>query len=103
MSFRRIYILLKNELVHGPKNFIFLFALVMPILLTLIVSLLFGTIFSGKPRLGIVDPSGSAFGQIMADADYLLVNQYESVDSLRSATERGGVDMGVVINTILKQ
>ena len=97
MSFRRIFILLKNELFHGPKNFIFLFALVMPILLTLIVSLLFGTIFSGKPRLGIVDPTGSSFGQIMIEADYLLVNQYADAEQLRSATERGGVDMGVVI------
>ncbi|MCB0017729.1 MAG: ABC transporter permease [Anaerolineales bacterium] len=97
MSLRRIFVLLKNELFYGSKNVIFVMALVVPILFTIIVSLLFGTIFSGKPRLGLVDPAGSQFGQIVQEADYLLITTYADATELRDATERGAVDMGLVI------
>lgn len=97
MSLRRIFVLLKNELFYGSKNVIFVMAIVVPIVFTLIVSLLFGTIFSGKPRLGLVDPAGSQFGQIVQEADYLLITTYENAAELRDATKRGAVDMGLVI------
>jgi ABC-2 type transport system permease protein len=97
MSLRRVFVLLKNELFYGSKNVIFVMALVAPILFTLVISLLFGTIFTGKPRLGLVDSTGSQFGQLVQEADYLLISTYADTTDLRAATERGAVDMGLVV------
>ena len=59
MSARRVAILLKRELLQGPKSFIFLWAIVLPVLMSLVLTLVFGTLFSDKPRVGIADEAGS--------------------------------------------
>mgnify|MGYP001087614026 CR=1 FL=1 len=52
MSLKRVGILLSKELWQGPKNFIFVWLLVMPIIISLVFSLIFGTLFDEKPKLG---------------------------------------------------
>jgi ABC-2 type transport system permease protein len=59
MNLNRIFTLVKKEFIYGSKNFIFIMALVMPVVITLVISLLVGTLFSGKPRLGIFDRGNS--------------------------------------------
>ena len=44
MNARHILTLLKKEFLYGPKNFIFIMALVMPVVITLAISLLLGTL-----------------------------------------------------------
>lgn len=97
MNIRRVFILLGKELRHGSRNFIFVFAVVIPIVLTLVISLLFGTIFSGKPKLGINDQGNSQLASLLVDTDALLTSEYSTEDNLRSAVESGGVDFGIVI------
>jgi ABC-2 type transport system permease protein len=46
MNLRRILVLFGKEVLQGPKNFMFFFALVIPVVLTLLLSLVFGTYFS---------------------------------------------------------
>lgn len=55
----RIGTLLRQEIISGAWSFFFIFALVVPIVLTLVVNLLFGTLLSGKPKLGIADAGRS--------------------------------------------
>ena len=55
MSARRVGVLLVKEFRSGIKNFIFIFALVIPIGFSLVLNLLFGTFFFGKPTLGVAD------------------------------------------------
>jgi ABC-2 type transport system permease protein len=62
MSVRRVLVLLVKELLMGPKNMIFIFALVVPLVITLLINLLVGTFFSGKPRLGVADTGQSMLG-----------------------------------------
>ncbi len=107
MNLRRVGILLGRELIRGPKNFIFVFALVMPVVLSLIVSLAFGTWFSGKPSLGIVDDGASQLVPMLAGMDALDIKEYDSAPDLESAVKLGTVDMGMVLpanfDTAVKQ
>lgn len=57
MSPRRVGVLLRKEFLPGSRNFIFVFALVVPIVVSLMVWLRFGTHFSDRPNLGIRQPA----------------------------------------------
>jgi hypothetical protein len=59
MKARRVAVLVGKELVYGSKNLMFIFAVVIPLLFSLIISLLVGTLFAGKPRLGVADLGSS--------------------------------------------
>jgi ABC-2 type transport system permease protein len=97
MSPRRVGVLFGKEVLHGPKNFIFIFALVVPVVLSLVMSLLFGTLFSGKPRLGIADEGNSQLPRLAAGLDSLILKQYATAAELRQAVERGAVDLGIAL------
>ncbi len=97
MNIRRVYVLLGKEIRHTSKNFIFVFAIVIPIVLSLVVTLLFGSLFSGKPKLGINDQGDSELAAMLTNTDALLSKEYSSDDELRAAVERGAVDFGLVI------
>ena len=97
MSLKRAGILLGKELWQGPKNFLFVWVIVMPIIISLVVSLIFGTLFTEKPELGIVDEGSS---QLIAMAEQLTsvaTKEYDNVPEIRQAVESGAVDIGMVI------
>ena len=85
MSLRRVGVLLGKEFVRGPRNFMFIFALVVPIVFTLVLTLLFGTFFSGKPKLGVADTGNSQLVTEAKAVDSIIVNEYESDEALREA------------------
>jgi ABC-2 type transport system permease protein len=97
MNIRRIFILLGKEFRHTSKNFIFVFAIVIPLAITLLVSLLFGSLFSGKPKLGIHDQGDSVLTTKLVSTEGLSSREFVSVDDLRAAVKSGAVDLGVVI------
>lgn len=97
MSLRRIGVLLGKELIWGPKNFIFLLAFVVPVVLSLVLQLLVGTFFSGKPTLGVADEGQSAFVTAVSQVDGLVLREYETGEALQTAVRAGAVDMGLVL------
>ena len=97
MNLRRVGVLLGKEIVHGSKSFVFIFAVVMPVVLTVAVSLLFGTLFSGKPKLGIVDEGASRMVPMAEALDSLTLRQYSSDAELKQAVGDGAVDLGIVL------
>jgi hypothetical protein len=97
MSLRRIGVLLRKELIWGPKSFLFIMALVVPVVLTLVIQLLVGSFFSGKPALGVADEGQSGFVALVAEIDGLDLRTYESADELLTAVRGGAVDMGLVL------
>lgn len=99
MSAHRILTLLKKEFIQGPKNYMFIFAVVMPVVISLVVTLLFGTVFSGKARLGLVDEGDSLLPELAQDLDGLTVSQYASAAALRTAIELGSLDMKLVLSS----
>lgn len=97
MNLRRIGVLFGKELAGGPKNFMFTFAIVIPVIMSLVLSLLFGTIFSGKPRLGFVDHGESKIVSGAHAMKSLIVKDYETEEALKEATEHGAVDVGMIL------
>ena len=55
MSLKRIGVLLGKEFLQRPKNFILVWAVVAPVVISFVVSLGFGSLFSEKPKLGVMD------------------------------------------------
>jgi ABC-2 type transport system permease protein len=97
MNIRRIFTLLKKEFVYGSHNFIFVMAVVMPVGISLVLSLLLGTLFSGKPRLGILDQGNSQLTAQMSELDFILTEPYAVEETLRADVERGALDMALIL------
>lgn len=97
MSFRRVAILLRRELLQGPKTFIFLWSVVLPVVLSLVLSLVFGTLFNEKPRLGIADEGSSGLVTLAQESQSITLKEYGSAGDLERAVRIGAVDYGVVL------
>lgn len=96
MNLRRVGVLLKREFIYGPKNVMFGFAVLMPLVLSLVLSLLLGTLFAGKARLGVVDEGQSQLVAALDAEAYLIQRHYDSVADLERDVEAGALDMGMV-------
>ena len=59
MSLTRTLEVLRKDVFMSPRSSIFFFALAMPIILTVMFQLVFGSLFDPEPRLGIVDHGDS--------------------------------------------
>lgn len=97
MSVKRILVLLRSEFGAGGRNFIVIFAILTPLLISLVLSLVFGNLFSGKPRLGLAVEGDSEVPALIETADTVIVETYGTAAELEAVTEDGGVDIGVVL------
>ena len=97
MSLKRVRILLGKEFLHGSKNYIFIFSVVAPIVISLFFSLIFGTLFSEKPKLGVVDEGSSQLVPMTQELDSLVTKEYATVSEMKQAVESGAVDIGIVL------
>ncbi len=97
MTVRRVAILLKRELLQGPKSFIFLWSVVLPIVMSLVLSLVFGTLFNDKPRLGIVDEDSSGLVSLARESPSVITKEYGTANDLEQAVRIGAVDFGIVL------
>jgi ABC-2 type transport system permease protein len=97
MDVRRVGVLLGKEVAHGTRTFIFIFATVIPVAVSLILALVFGRLLAGTPRLGLIDEGQSQMQALFVAQDYLSTRGYTSAEALRRDVEAGRVDMGVVI------
>jgi ABC-2 type transport system permease protein len=97
MKSKRILILIKNEVLHGPKDVILVMSVLMPILLALFINLAFGDIFSDKAKIGIFDPGQSALVRQLQTNPAITLKVYNSESVLKDATARGSVDMGFAL------
>jgi len=95
MSLRRIGVLLYKELVQGMNSFMFILAIILPIVLTLAVSLIFGTFFTQRVNIGVYDVGTSAFAEVTDALDSVDLSVYETEQELRDAVEAGREDIGL--------
>lgn len=97
MNLKRVSVLLRKELLQGPKNFMFVYAFVMPVVVSLVVSLVFGTLFDDKASLGIVDEGDSQLVPLLMASPSLQSTEYGRITELREAVTEGAVDGGLVL------
>jgi ABC-2 type transport system permease protein len=97
MSVKRMGILLGKEFRQGYKSFFFGWAVIGPIVISLVFSLLFGTLLSEQPKLGVYDEGSSQIAVLLEEANSVNIKQFDSNNELKQAAENGSVDMGILI------
>jgi len=94
---RHVLTLIKNDILHQPKDAIIVMSIAMPVVLALFVNLAFGNIFTDQPKLGIYDADHSQVIQLLKENPAIVVKTFDSEASLRAATSSGAEDMGLVL------
>jgi len=97
MNLRRIAVLYARELRASAGNFLMIFALVVPVVFSLLINLVFGELYSGKPVLGFYDPENSQFTQSMMAQTHLKSTRYDSLDKMISDVDLGAIETGYVV------
>jgi len=97
VSLQRIVVLLGKEARLNATNVFFAYSIAMPIVLSLLVGLVFGDIFSGMPRLGIYAEGETELLGLLDAKGSLQVRVYESPDVLRGDVRRGAVQVGLIL------
>lgn len=94
---RRIGVLIWKDIRQGSGNFLAVFAVIMPVVITLLVNLFFGNLFSQMPRLGLVDPGGSQVTLRLQETPHIRTTLYPDEASLREAVSRGVEELALVL------
>lgn len=97
MSLTRTWKILRKDLALGPRSPVFLWAIVLPFALTLILQVAFGALFEPKPRMGIVDEGASAITSAMKRAEGIKVTVLDDEEELKRLVEANDLDAGLVL------
>lgn len=97
MSGLQTWRILKKDLWMGPRSGLFLWMLAMPLLITLLVQVVFGSLFDPKPRLAIVDAGDSEIRASLVASDGLRLTVLEDPATLREGVEGHDFDGGLVL------
>ena len=97
MSMYRFWRLLRKEILLGPRKSFFLWAILMPVALTLLFQGVFGTLFEPKPRLGIVDAGDSEITRAVGEMEGIQLALLDDVRELKTRVERNDLDAGLVL------
>ena len=97
MNLRRIGILLAKETLQGPRNVMFIMAVVAPVAFTLVVRLVFGDLFAGLPTLGLVDQGDSSLAARAGQMESIRLRTFDGGDELRQAVADGRADIGIIL------
>ncbi len=102
-SFRRTAAVATKDVLHTSRGAILIFAVLVPLVATLVISAVVDSPVLGDPRLGLVDLGASELPERLAEQGYINLILYEDVESLRQAVEWGDLEMGVVLPEGLDQ
>jgi ABC-2 type transport system permease protein len=93
----RVRHLLGKDLHLGPRSPLVLWALVLPVAMTLLLRGVFGGLFAAEPRLGIVDLGSSDLTTQAEELEGIEVTVLDDPDALRAALESNDLDAGLVL------
>ena len=97
MSARRLGRILRKDLALGPRSPIFLWMIVLPIALTIILQFAFGQLLDPEPRLGIVDAGRSEMTSEIERMDGIELTLVEDIEDLKARVEANDLDAGLVL------
>ncbi len=95
MTGGRTWQILRKDLRLGPRSPLLLWALVVPVLMTLLIRGVFGGLFAGEPRIGVVDEGASELVAAAQAVDGIEVEVLADPAQLRRRVEDGGLDAGL--------
>lgn len=90
-------VLMVRELKQGAKNFIFIWVIIAPLIISLLLSLVFGDLFSSKPKLGLFDQGNSHMVEMLGEMKSIITKKYHSPEEIRKVVEKGAVDFGIIL------
>ena len=95
MSIKRVSILLVHEVKSSLKSFFFFQAILTPLILSLVTTLVFGRLFLGTPDLGFLKDESSEMVELMNDD--VNIHLFDTEDDLFNSVESGTIDMGIIL------
>jgi ABC-2 type transport system permease protein len=93
----RIFLVLRKDLQLGPRSPIFLWVLILPVLITVMLQGAFGNLFDPDPRLGIVDGGASTITRAAQEIAGIEVTLLDDIDELKQKVEANDLDAGVAL------
>lgn len=97
MSLTRASHILAKDLRLGPRSPIFLWAIGLPIVFTLLITAVFGDLFAPPPRLAVVDEGRSQITTALLAAEGLEVELVDDEQAMLAAVEAHDYDAGLVL------
>jgi ABC-2 type transport system permease protein len=97
MSIAHILRVLRKDLRLGPRSPVFLWVLLLPLLITLVIQVSFGDLFDPRPRLGIVDRGDSAITAGAQELEGTELTLLDDADELTRRVEANDLDAGLVL------
>ncbi len=97
MSLARILTVMVRDLGRGPRSPVFLYATLMPLLITFVVQVVLLALFLPQPRVGIADLGGSEVTAGFETADGIEVRRATTAEELRELVASADVDAGLVL------
>jgi len=97
MNVARILAVWRKDLALGPRSPILLYAIAMPVIITLLLQGVFGNLFERPPRLAVVDPGSSALTAAAVASDALRVTRLATLDELQRRVAAHDFDAGLVL------
>ena len=98
MSLNRVSLILGKDLRLGPRSPMVLYGLLVPVVLTVLIQVVFGSLFDPQPRLGIVDRGDSEITAALAGADGIELSRLDDEEELRSRLAAHDLDAGLVLS-----
>lgn len=97
MSLARVLRVFRKDMVVGPRSPIFMYALALPVAMTLVLQLAFGTLFEPKPRLGLMDEGSSGISAAAQALEGIKLTSLGDVQELKRQVEANDLDVGLVL------
>lgn len=97
MNIKRILAIIRKDFSGGLGKTFFILAIVIPILMTLMVNLIFGRLFVGKPTLAVIDKGDSKITNKVKNLQSVIMKDVENEEQLKERVESGAIDSGLVL------
>jgi len=99
MSLGRTWKVLRKEFAQGPRSPFFLYAVFLPIIMTVIIQFAFGSLFDPEPRLGIVDSGDSEITAALEETEGIELTLLDDAEELKTRVEQNDLDAGLILPT----
>jgi ABC-2 type transport system permease protein len=99
MSVIQTWRILKKDLWMGPRSGLFLWMLAIPLIMTLLVQVVFGSLFEPRPRLAVVDAGESEIRSALLATEGLEVTVLDSAAELKDGVQGDDFDGGLVLSS----
>ncbi len=87
----------RRDAATSPRSNVFFFVLALPVMMTLLFQLVFGSLFEPKPRLGVVDSGRSEITTAVRAMDGIDVSLISDTGQLMRMLERHDLDAGLIL------